>query len=128
MRGVLALSAIAGVATIPSAATAHGLLGTGHDIGHYLLWVYAIAFAALIGFVVVKLVRKGDSTQVEMKAVKRRITDLESTLASCTKQLKNAEDYPVECGLSDEQRQEKLDSATSLRQLIDEEKLKLIAV
>ena len=125
MRTVLALSAIAGVAMIPTTATAHGLLGTGHDIGHYLLWVYGIAFAALIGFVVVKLVRKGDSTLVEMKAVKRRITDLESALASCTKQLKNAEDYPVECGLSDDQRQEKLDSADSLRQLIDEEKLKL---
>ena len=128
MRTVPALSAIAGVATIPTAATAHGLLGTGHDIGHYLLWVYGIAFVALIGFMVVKLVRKGDSAHVEKKAMKRRITDLERALASCTKQLKNAEDYPVECGLSDEQRQEKLDSAVSLRQLIDAEKLKLIAV
>ena len=128
MRSVLGLSAIAAVATIPTTATAHGLLGTGHDIGHYLLWVYGIAFSALIAFVIVKFVRKGDSAHVEKKAMKRRVTDLERALASCNKQLKNAEDYPVECGLNDEQRQEKLDSAASLRQLIDEEKLKLIAV
>ncbi len=117
--------ALVGLGALPTTAHAHGLLIGGHDVGPVLLWVYGAAFAALAGLVVLNKVRGGDPAHGEKKALKRRIAELEHGLAACMKHLKNAEDYPAECGLSDQQRQHRLDSAVTFRRMIDEEKLKL---
>jgi hypothetical protein len=112
----------------PHAANAHGALVGGYDVAHALMWLYGAGFAGLGGFVVLKAVRGKDAARDEKKALKIHLADLEGALSACTKQLRNAEDYPLDCGLSDEQIQQQRDSAATLRRMIEEEKLKLSSI
>ena len=124
MRHGLRLMTATVVTTIPTVVHAHGGLAGGHDIGSALLWLYGMAFGGLGVYLVLRFCLRGNE-RPEKKALRRRIGELEDALASCLKQLQIADEYPLECGLSNEQRQHRFESVATIRRLIEEEKLKL---
>ena len=106
-------------------AFAHGGIADEGDLGHGIFWLYGMVFAGLAGFVLYKLFVRRNETP-EGKELRRRLAEFEHELKSCLKELQNAEEYPLECGLSDEQRQQLLESVAAIRRLIEETKSKLL--
>ena len=106
-------------------AFAHGGIGDEGDLGHGIFWLYGMVFAGLAGFILYKLI-VGRNETPERKELRRRLAEFEHELKSCLKELQNAEEYPLECGLSDEQRQQLLESVAAIRRLIEETKSKLL--
>ena len=106
-------------------AFAHGGIGDEGDLGGGIFWLYGVMFAGLAGFILYKLI-VGRNETPERKELRRRLAELEYELKSCLKELKNAEEYPLECGLSDEQRQQLLESVAAIHRLIEETKRKLL--
>ena len=99
-------------------AFAHGSL-TGTDAGDTLLWFYGgLAFAVVAFFVLRRWIVGGRSP--ERRELKRQLDDLERALAYRQAQLRNADDYPRECGLTVRQRRALLDSTASIRRRIEE--------
>ena len=106
-------------------AFAHGGIGDEGDLGGGIFWLYGVMFAGLAGFILYKLI-VGRNETPERKELRRRLAEFEHELKSCLKELKNAEEYPLECGLSDEQRQQLLESVAAIHRLIEETKRKLL--
>lgn len=123
---LLLLTSLAGSLAPLAQALAHGVTGGDEDSGNEFFWLYGLLLAGIAGFVIYrKWWRPKESP--ERRALKRRLSEFERALTSCMAQLKNAEDYPNECGLTDEQRRERLESAASIRGKIDEIKMELAA-
>ena len=106
-------------------AFAHGGIGDEGDLGGGIFWLYGVMFAGLAGFILYKLI-VGRNETPERKELRRRLAEFEHELKSCLKELKNAKEYPLECGLSDEQRQQLLESFAAIHRLIEETKRKLL--
>ena len=123
MRYWLSLGTAAVIYTIPNLAFAHGGQTIDHDRGAGLLWFYAIVLAAIVGIIVLRVYLRSTRPRGDRRLA-RRLAELEAALASNLATLRNAETYPSECGLSDKERQSRLDAIATIRRLIDEEKLK----
>ena len=125
MRHTPTLVAMMIVCASSGAAFAHGGIGDEGELGQGIFWLYGIAFAGVAGFILYKLV-VGRNETPERKELKRRLAESEHELKSCLKELQYAEEYPLECGLSEEQRQQLLESVATIHQLIEETKSKLL--
>jgi hypothetical protein len=123
-RQLALVAALAGSIT-PALVHAHGVMASDDDSGYGIWWLYAI----LGGFGGLILYRKwrGATETPERKAHKRHLVDLERALNSCLMQIQNADDYPKECGLTDEQRRDTMDSVTKIRRLIEDANSKLLS-
>ena len=123
---LLLMTSLAGSLAPLSFALAHGVTGGEEDAGNELFWLYGLVLTGIAGIVIY---RKWWATREspERRQLKRRLIDFERALTSCRAQLQNAEDYPKECGLTDEQRLERLKSLASIRGKIDEIKMELAA-
>ena len=113
------IAALGGI-LFPALVHAHGVLASDDDTGYGIWWLYAI----LGGLGGLALFRKwrGGKERPARRAHKRRLADLERALESCLMQLRNAADYPKECGLTDEARRDNLDSVEKIRHLIEDAK------
>lgn len=110
---------VAAAAAPLATAFAHFGLADGDDAGSALFWVYGFVFAGLAGFILYrKRLRRYVSPQ--QQTLNRRLRDLERALSACLTELKNDENYPKECGLTHAERQERLVSASALREKIAE--------
>lgn len=119
----LLLGTAAVIYTIPSLAFAHGGQTIDNDRGAGLLWVYAIALAGIVAFIVFRFYLRSTRPQ-EPRRLIRRLKELEAALTSNLSTLQNAEDYPSECSLSAKERKTLADAVDAIRRLIKEEKLK----
>ena len=117
------MTALAG-STIPVLVHAHSVLAGDDHPGFGMWWLYGILFGGVGGYLLYRNWR-GGRDHPERKALKRRLADLERALKSCVMQLRNADDYPKECGLTDEQRRDRLGSITKIRRLIEDAKTEL---
>lgn len=124
MRYQLSLGAAAVISAIPSLAFAHGGQTIDHDRGAGLLWFYAIALVAIVGFIGFRIYLRSTRSPGHQRLT-RRLDELEAALTSNLATLQNAEDYPSECGLSAKERKTRLDAVAAIRRLIEEEELKL---
>ena len=107
-----------------SAALAHGAQTGEQDSGHGLFWIYGFLLAGIAGLIIYRKWWRGKEPP-ERRALKRRLGELQRAHASCLKQLQNAEDYPKECGLTGEQRRDRVESVALIRRRIDETKADL---
>ena len=127
MRSLLMLlmTLVAGMVPVASALAHFGLSGDD-DIGHGLFWIYGILLTGIAAFIIY---RKwiGSSVSPQQRTLTRRLSELERAHTACMARLKNAEDYPNECGLTPAQRQERLDSVALIQQQICETKAELAA-
>lgn len=114
---------ISGLVFAPSLAFAHGGQTVDNDRGAGLLWVYVIALAGIVAFIVFRFYLRSTRPQ-EPRRLIRRLKELDAALTSNLATLRDAEDYPSECGLSAKERQSRLDAVAAIRRLIAEEKLK----
>ena len=112
------MSVTGAMAPLASAFAHFGLYGD-EEIGHELFWLYGILFTALAGFIIYRKRSRAGLTP-EQHELRQRVAELERALAACMTQLQNAEDYPNECGLTHAERQERLVSASSIRDKIAE--------
>ena len=114
---VVFMVSMAGAAAPLATAFAHFSLADGDEVGSGLFWVYGAVFAGLAGFI---LYRKRFRRHVspEQRTLIHRLRDLERALSACLTELKNDEDYPNECGLTHAERQERLLSASVIREKI----------
>ena len=94
----------------------NGLTG-GVEVGHGIFWAYGLVFAALIGFIIYRRwdTRRGTP---EQRSLRLQLKELNRALDVCLKKIKNADEYPNECGLSDEKRRKELESAKSIQSKI----------
>ena len=113
------------LAPLTSAFAHFGLYGD-EEVGLVLYWFYGLLFAGITGFVIYRKWWVAKETP-ERRQMKRRLSEFERALTSCRAQLQNAEDYPKECGLTDEQRLERLESVESIQGKIIEIKMDLAA-
>ena len=120
------MTSLGGSITPFGSAFAHFGLAGEDDVGHEFFWVYGIVLSSVIGFIIYRKywARKDPP---EVRALKRQLSELERALKLFQTQLKNAEDYPKECGLTDQQRQERLDSVESIQGQITAAKADLAA-
>ncbi len=121
---LLLVTFLAGSLAPLSFAIAHGVTGGEENAGNELFWIYGFLLVGIAGLVIC---RKwwAIKESPERRALRRRLSEFERALASCRAQLQNAENYPKECGLTEEQRQERLQSAASIQGKIDEIKMDL---
>jgi hypothetical protein len=115
---LLILSVAGAMAPLASAFAHFGLYGD-KEIGHGLFWMYGIAFTGLAAFIIYRKRSRAGLTP-EQHELRQRVADLERALTACMTQLQNAEDYPNECGLTYAEREERLVSASSIREKIAE--------
>ena len=104
---------------LPPQAFAHFGFADGEDPGHGIFWAYGIVFTALLSFVFYRRWSHNQLGTPEERKLKLKIRELERALNSCLKQIKNADAYPNECALSEEQRNENLTSAKSIQKEIN---------
>ena len=103
---------------------AHFGLSGDDDVGHALFWFYGILLVGIIGTVIYrKWIAKNETP--ERRQLKQNLREFESSLNSFLVQLQNADDYPNECGISEEQRLEKNESVATIQNKIDEIRLEL---
>ena len=123
---LLLITSLVGSLAPLALAFAHGVFGGEEDAGNGLFWLYGLVLAFIAGIVIY---RKwwGARESPERRALKGRLSDFERALSSCMAQLQNAEDYPKECGLTDEQRLERLKSVASIQGKIEAIKMDLAA-
>ena len=124
IRHALAVVAAAAVGAVPTVTYAHGVVGDGHDSGLRLFWLYAIVLGAVAGLIFFRIYLRSTGRLADKERT-RRLAELERTLTSHQTAVRNADDYPDQCGLSRTDRQSRLDAIATLRRLIDEEKLQL---
>ena len=94
----------------------NGLTG-GVEVGHGIFWAYGLVFAALIGFIIYRRWDRRRGTP-EQRSLRLQLKELNRALDVCLKKIKNADEYPNECGLSDEKRRKELESAKSIQSKI----------
>lgn len=123
MRHQLSLSTAAVISAIPSLAFAHGGQTIDHDRGAGLLWLYAIVFAVIVGVIVRRIYLRTNRPPGHQHLT--HLAELGAALTSNLATLRNAEDYPSECGLTAKERQSRLNAIATIRRLIEEEELKL---
>ena len=103
---------------------AHFGLSGDEDVGHALFWIYGILLAGITGTVIYRKWLARSETP-ERRKLKQNLREFESSLNSFLMQLQNADDYPNECGISEEQRIEKNESVATIQNKIDEIRLEL---
>lgn len=113
---LLIMSVTGAMAPLASASAHFGLYGD-EEIGNGLFWVYGVLFAALAAFIIYRKRSRAGLTP-EQRALRQRVAELERALTACMTQLQNAEDYPNECRLTHAERQERMVSASSIREKI----------
>jgi hypothetical protein len=123
---LLLVTSLAGSLAPLYCAIAHGVTGGEEDAGNELFWIYGLLLVGIAGFVIYRKWWRG-RVSPERRALRRRLSEFERALTLCRAQLQNAEDYPKECGLTEEQRLERLQSAASIQEKIDEIKMDLAA-
>lgn len=109
-----------------NAAFAHGGLAGDDDAGNEFFWLYGILVAGIVGFIIYRKWWHSKDPP-EVKALKRRISELERAHKLYQTQLQNAEDYPNEYGLTDLQCKEKQEAVASLEGQIASAKENLAA-
>ena len=103
----------------------NGLTG-GVEVGHGIFWAYGLVFVALIGFIIYRRWDRRRGTS-EQRSLRLQLKELNRALDACLKQIKNADEYPNECGLSNEQRRKNIESAKSIQSQIGHTKETLSA-
>ena len=101
-----------------SIALANNGLAGSVEIGDEIFWAYGCVFAALIGFVIYRRWDRRRGTP-EQRTLRLKLKELNRLLSNCLNQIQNADKYPNECGLSDEQRRKSEEIAKSLQSQID---------
>ena len=101
-----------------SGALANNGLAGSVEIGDEIFWAYGFVFAALIGFVIYRRWDRRRGTP-EQRTLRLKLKELNRLLSNCLNQIQNADKYPNECGLSDEQRRKSEEIAKSLQSQID---------
>ena len=101
-----------------SGALANNGLAGSVEIGDEIFWAYGFVFAALIGFVIYRRWDRRRGTP-EQRTLRLKLKELNRLLSNCLNQIQNADKYPNECGLSDEQRRKNEEIAKSLQSQID---------
>ena len=81
----------------------------------------------LVGIIGTVIYRKwlAKSETPERRALKQNLREFERSLNSYLVQLQNADDYPNECGISEEKRLEKNESVAMIQNKIDEIRIEL---
>ena len=102
-------------------ASAHFGFADGEDPGHGIFWAYGIVFAALLGFVAYRRWSHSQGTP-EQRSLKQQLKELDRALGDCIKQIQIADEYPNECGISKEERQQNAKHAQSIRIKIEKTK------
>jgi hypothetical protein len=120
------MAALAGT-TVPALVDAHAVMAGTPDPGLGMWWFYGLLLGGLGGTLLYRKWRGGKEPP-ERKALKRRLAELERVLKSNLMQLQNADDYPKECGLTDEQRRDRQISMTKIRRLIYHAKSELASL
>lgn len=110
---------------LPAFAQAHGVSSAGTEIGRGIFWAYGIVFSGLGLFAGWKLFLRRQPA--ETRALKRRLADCQRALTACQAVLRNADDYPAQCALTDDQRRGHEQSAIDLRTQIEGLKSQLAA-
>ena len=100
---------------------AHFGFADSEDPGHGIFWAYGFVFFTLIGFIFYRRWDRRRGTP-EQQSLRLHLKELNRALNSYLKQIQNADEYPNECGLSEEQRRKSLDSVKSLQSQIDHTK------
>jgi len=123
---LMLISFLAGSLSNVISVRAHFGLADGDDVGTGLFWVWGAFIVGVAGFILYR--RSLAKLPPEGRELKRRLNELERALTSCHSQLRNADDYPTECGLSDQQRRARLDSVLSIQGMIAKTKSELAAI
>ena len=103
---------------------AHFGLSGDEDVGHALFWFYGLLLVGVIGTVIYRKWLAKNETP-ERRKLKQNLREFEHSLNTYLVQLQNADDYPNECGISEEQRLEKNKSVATIQNKIDEIRLEL---
>ena len=101
---------------ISNAFANNGLAGSV-EVGHGIFWAYGLVFLALIGFIIYRRWDRRRGTP-EQRSLRLQLEELNRALDACLKQIKNADEYPNECGLSNEQRHRNVKSVESIKSQI----------
>ncbi len=109
-----------------SGSLAHFGFADGEDPGHGIFWAYGIVFTALLGFVAYRRWSRSQGTP-EQRSLKQQLKELDRALDACIKKIQIADEYPNECGISDEERRQNLEHAQSIRIKINKTKEMLSA-
>ena len=104
--------------TLPRAWANNGLAGSV-EVGPAIFWAYGFIFLSLIAFIIYRRWDKRRGTP-EQRSLRIQLKELNRALDGYLKQIHNADEYPNECGLSDEQRRKHLESVKSIRGQIDQ--------
>ena len=107
-------------------ALGHFGFADAEDPDHGIFWAYGIFFVSLLIFVAYRRWTQTQGTP-EQRLLKKQLKDLDRALNACLKQIKNADEYLNECGISDEQRQINLATAESIQKKIGKTKALLAA-
>ena len=86
----------------------NGLAGSV-ELGSAIFWAYGFIFLTLIGFIIYRRWDRRRGTP-EQRSLRIQLKELNRALDGYLKQIHNADEYPLECGLSDEQRRKNLQS------------------
>ena len=102
-----------------SRAWANNGLAGSVEVGSAIFWAYGFIFLMLIGFIIYRRWDKRRGTP-EQRSLRIQLKELNRALDGYLKQIHNADEYPNECGLSDEQRRKHLECVKSIRGQIDQ--------
>ena len=102
-----------------SRAWANNGLAGSVEVGPAIFWAYGFIFLMLIGFIIYRRWDKRRGTP-EQRSLRIQLKELNRALDGYLKQIHNADEYPQECGLSDEQRRKNIESVKSIQCQIDQ--------
>ena len=102
-----------------SRAWANNGLAGSVEVGSAIFWAYGFIFLTLIAFIIYRRWDKRRGTP-EQRSLRIQLKELNRALDGYLKQIHNADEYPHECGLSDEQRRKNIESVKSIQCQIDQ--------
>lgn len=111
---ILILASIAGSVTSFAPAFAHFGLSGDEEIGPLLIWGWGILIVGIVLLLIYRRWAKNSRTP-EYRALKRQLGDLKHAHKSCLALLRNADDYPLECGLSAAEYHERKNFAAQIQ-------------
>ena len=117
IKSLISILIVQSFLPVARALANNGLAGSV-EIGDEIFWAYGFVFAALIGFVIYRRWDRRRGTP-EQRTLRLKLKELNRLLSNCLNQIQNADKYPNECGLSDEQRRKSEEIAKSLQSQID---------